>query len=290
MPLTTKEGSSNSRNGSNQSAPTSRPKPFPKTNPNTTSNTNPNRIPTAEIPEKPNTNFPDPNKTIKLPRKPVLGVLRELYTKFTRFLFSSEFAVFRGFTIAISAVIFSSLGYYLVLNQITGLIGVSPVSIFGIQIPLIPIAMALTICLTIQWVEIEPRKHQIFPHLADEAAYKAGQERMVNPVETANTPSMLPTYKFMARFGDSIRSQKASKASDLCYVGESIAALVSIGYYLGSMNPFVQIGALLWGIYSVFGCEFGLAHAEEANASCLTATQRRDYRTLKAKLSSDLNT
>lgn len=227
--------------------------------------------------------FPDPQTTVKLPRRPFLAVVRGICLKGFRALFSPETGMFVGYGIAISSVALSCLGYYAVVNAIAVPLGFSGWHLFGLN--LIPLALGIAASWTIQYKEFAPRKFEIFPHLADRAAFKAGRDRMVSPVETADTPSMLPTYKYMARNGDSIRDRKTQKDSVICYVLESIGALTAIGFYLGSSNPVIQIGALFWGAYSVFGCEFGLGHAEKSAAECLDASQERDYRVEKARLS-----
>jgi hypothetical protein len=228
------------------------------------------------------TEFPDPTQSVKLPRKPVLAVVRELCLKTFRSLFSPESGMFIGYGIALGSVGSSVVGYYSVVNAIAVPMGFAGMSLFGLNV--IPLALGTAVALTIQYKEIAPRKFEIFPHLADRAAYKAGQERMVDPQETKDTPSMLRTYKFMARNGDSIRDRKIKKESTICYVLESVAALTAIGFYLGSTNPVIQIGALFWGAFSVFGCEFGLGNAEKSAAECLNATQERDYRVEKSRL------
>lgn len=229
-----------------------------------------------------NSNFPNPDTEIKLPRKPILSVIRQWMLRTFRAIFSPESGMFVGYSIALSSVIMSSLGYYIIVNSIAVPLGFAGFGLFGLNV--IPFLLAIAASLTMQSKEIAPRKFEIFPHLADRAAYKAGRERMVNPRETSDTPSMLPQYKFMARNGDSIRAKKERTESTICYICEAIGALMAVGFYLGSSNPMIQIGAVAWGAYSVFGCEFGLGHAEKAAAECLDATQERDYRLEKAKL------
>lgn len=229
-----------------------------------------------------NSNFPNPDKEIKLPRKPFLATCRQYALRTFRAIFSPESGMIIGYGIALSSVTMSSLGYYAVANSIAVPLGFAGFGLFGLN--LIPLALGVAASLTIQAKEIAPKKFEIFPHLADRAAFKAGRERMVDPRETKDTPSMLPQYKFMARNGDSIRASKERKESIICYVLEGIGALTAIGFYLGSSNPVIQIGAVLWGAYSVIGCEFGLAFAEKNAAECLDATMERDYRVEKAKL------
>lgn len=226
--------------------------------------------------------FPNPNKEVKLPRKPFLAVARQWILRACRSIFSPESGMLVGYSIAVSSVIMSSLGYYVIVNAIAVPLGFAGFGLFGLN--LIPLLLGVAASLTIQSKEIAPKKFEIFPHLADRAAFKAGRERMVNPRETADTPSMLPQYKFMARNGDSIRAKKERSESTICYILEGVGALTAIGFYLGSQNPIIQIGAVLWGAYSVFGCEFGLAFAEKNAAECLDATMERDYRLEKAKL------
>ena len=235
----------------------------------------------AQQPAQPST-FPDPNSVVKLPRKPVLAVIREWCLKTFRSMFSPEAGMFIGYGIALGSVASSVVGYYAIVNAVAVPMGFAGAGLFGLN--LIPLALGAAAALTIQYKEIAPRKFEIFPHLADRAAYKAGQERMVNPKETADTPSMLPTYKFMARNGDSIRDRRAKTESTLCYVIEGIGAFTAIGFFLGSTNPMIQVGAVIWGAFSVFGCEFGLGNAEKSAAECLNASQERDYRVEKSRL------
>lgn len=175
-------------------------------------------------------NFPDPNTEIKLPRRPVLAVVREWMLRTFRSLFSPESGVLIGYSIAISSVVSSSLGYYAVILAIAAPLGFAGFGVFGISI--IPFFLGLAASLTIQAKEIEPRKFEIFPHLADRAAFKAGRTIMVNPNETDHTPSMLPTYKHLARNGDSIRARREKTESTLCYIFEGIGALMAVGVYL----------------------------------------------------------
>lgn len=226
--------------------------------------------------------FPDPSAVVRLPRKPVLAVIREWCLKTFRSMFSPEAGMFIGYGIALGSVASSVVGYYAIVNAVAVPMGFAGAGLFGLN--LIPLALGAAAALTIQYKEIAPRKFEIFPHLADRAAYKAGQERMVNPKETADTPSMLPTYKFMARNGDSIRDRRAKTESTICYVIEGIGAFTAIGFFLGSTNPMIQVGALVWGAFSVFGCEFGLGNAEKSAAECLNASQERDYRVEKSRL------
>jgi hypothetical protein len=226
--------------------------------------------------------FPNPTQSVKLPRKPFMAVIRDCCLKTFRSLFSPESGMFIGYGIALGSVTSSVVGYYAVVNAIAVPLGFAGWGLFGLN--LVPMVLGTAVALTIQYKEIAPRKFEIFPHLADRAAYKAGQERMVNPKETADTPSMLPTYKYMARNGDSIRDRKIKTESTLCYVLEAIAALTAIGAFLGSANPIIQVGAVFWGAFSVFGCEFGLGNAEKSAAECLTATQERDYRVEKSRI------
>lgn len=226
--------------------------------------------------------FPDPDKKVRLPRKPILAVVREFCLKTFRSVFSPESGMFIGYGIALGSVTSSIVGYYAVVNTIAAPMGFAGMSLFGLN--LVPLALGAAAALTIQYKEIAPRKFEVFPHLADRAAFKAGQEQMVNPKETENTVSMLPTYKHMARNGDSIRARKVKTESTICYVLEGIGAFTAIGFFLGSSNPVIQIGALFWGAFSVFGCEFGLGNAEKSAAECLTASQERDYRVEKSRL------
>lgn len=227
-------------------------------------------------------NFPNPDKEIKLPRKPFLAVVRQYALSTFRSVFSPESGVLIGYGIALSSVVSSSVGYYAVINSIALPLGFAGLGLFGLSI--IPAGLAIAASLTIQAKEIAPNKYIIFPHLADRAAYKAGKTIMVNPKETSDTPSMLPQYKFLARNGDSIRAKKERNESTICYVLEGVGALTAVGFFLGSQNPMIQIGAIFWGAYSVFGCEFGLGHAEKCATECLDASQERDYRLEKAKL------
>jgi hypothetical protein len=199
-----------------------------------------------------------------------------------RSIFSAESGMFIGYGIALSAVSSSIAGYYLLINPVATTLGFTGFKFIGLSV--LPTLLAAAAALTIQYKEIAPRKFEIFPHLADRAAFKAGKEVMVNPKESPDKPSMLPTYKRLARNGDSIRDRKARRDSTLCYVFEALGALVGIGAMLGSSNPVVQMGAIAWGIYSVWGCEFGLSHAEKSAAECLDASQERDYRVEKARI------
>lgn len=226
--------------------------------------------------------FPDPNKAVKLPRKPFLAVVREWCLKTFRSMFSPEAGMFIGYGIALGSVASSVVGYYAIVNTVAVPMGFAGASLFGLN--LIPLALGAAAALTIQYKEIAPRKFEIFPHLADRAAYKAGQERMVDPKETKDTPSMLPTYKYMARNGDSIRDRRAKTESTICYAIEGIGAFTAIGFFLGSTNPMIQVGAVVWGAFSVFGCEFGLGNAEKSAAECLNASQERDYRVEKSRI------
>ena len=240
------------------------------------------QAPSQQQPSQPSSAFPDPNSVVRLPRKPVLAVIRDWCLNTFRSMFSPESGMFIGYGIAVSSVTMSSLGYYAVINSIAVPLGFAGWGLFGLN--LVPLALGIAASMTMQYKQISPRKFEIFPHLADRAAFKAGQERMVDPKETKDTPSMLPTYKYMARNGDSIRDRTARKESTICYVFESVGALTAIGFYLGSSNPVIQVGALFWGAYSVFGCEFGLGHAEKAAAECLNASQERDYRVEKSRI------
>ena len=232
--------------------------------------------------QQPSSAFPDPNSMVKLPRKPVLAVMRDWCLKTFRSIFSPEAGMFIGYGIALGSVASSVVGYYAIVNAVAVPLGFAGVGLFGLN--LVPFALGTAAALTIQYKEIAPRKFEIFPHLADRAAFKAGKQRMVDPKETKDTPSMLPTYKFMARNGDSIRDAKAKRDSTLCYVFEGVGAFVAIGALLGSANPVIQVGALFWGAFSVVGCEFGLGNAEKSAAECLNASQERDYRVEKSRL------
>ena len=229
-----------------------------------------------------NAGFPDPDVAVKHPRKPVLAVIREGCLNGGRAIFSPTAGMLIGYGIALGSVAAAVVGYYAIANAIAVPLGFGKWSLLGLNV--IPLALGTAAALTIQYKEIAPRKFEIFPYLADRAAYKAGQEQMVNPKETANTASMLPTYKHMARNGDSIRDRKAKKESTICYVIEGVGAFTAIGFFLGSTNPVVQVAAVLWGAFSVFGCEFGLGNAEKSAAECLTAAQERDYQVEKARL------
>jgi hypothetical protein len=226
--------------------------------------------------------FPDPSASVKLPRKPWLAVVREWCLNVGRAIFSPSAGMLIGYGIALGSVAGAVVGYYTIANAVAVPLGFAKWTIFGLNI--IPLALGTAAALTIQYKEIAPRKFEIFPHLADRAAYKAGQEQMVDPRETANTASMLPTYKHMARNGDSIRDRKAKKESTICYVMEGVGAFTAIGFFLGSTNPVIQVAAVFWGAFSVFGCEYGLGNAEKAAAECLTATQERNYRVEKSRL------
>jgi hypothetical protein len=226
--------------------------------------------------------FPDPNARVKMPRKPILAILRERFVETCRFIFSDEFQVTLGYSCAIGAVASGALGYYSIINAVAQPLGLGSASIWGLR--LIPLIVGVVSNLIVQYIEIAPRKHLIFPHLADRAAFKTGREVMVDPKESANKSSMLPTFKFLARNGDSIAAKKANNASMLMYIVEGISAFIAIGVLLVSTNPIIQIGAVIWAAYSVFGCEFGLSHAESANRTVMTAAQERDYRATKEKL------
>ena len=227
-------------------------------------------------------NFPDPNTEIKLPRKPILSVIRYSALRIFRSVFSPESGVLVGYGIALSSVVCSSAGYYFGINSIAVPLGFAGLNLFGLA--LVPAGLAIAASLTIQSKELQPRRFELMPWLADRAAYKAGKEQMLDIRETADTPSMLPVYKHMARNGDSLRARRERTESTICYIAESIGALVSVGYFLASSNPILQIGAIFWGAYSVFGCEFGLGFAESNASQCLDPTQERDYRLEKAKL------
>lgn len=226
--------------------------------------------------------FPDPTQSVRLPRKPFLAVVRELCLKTFRAVFSPEAGMFIGYGIALGSVASSIVGYYAVVNAIAVPLGFAGWGLLGVN--LIPLVLGGAVALTIQYKEIAPNKFVIFPYLADRAAFKTGQEQMVDPKVTNNTASMLMSYKHMARNGDSIRDRKAKTESTICYVLEGIAAFTAIGVFLGSSNPVIQIGALFWAAFSVFGCEFGLANGEKSAAECLTASQERDYRVEKSRL------
>lgn len=229
-------------------------------------------------------NFPDPHAVVKLPRKPVFAVLREWCLRTFRSIFSPEAGMFVGYAIAIGSVAASIVGYYAIVNAVAIPLGFAGLKFLGLSV--VPFLLGTAAALTIQYKEIAPRKFAIFPHLADRAAYKAGQDRMVDPKETADTPSMLPTYKYMARNGDSLRDRSIKTQSAICYVFEGIGAFTAIGFLLGSTSPLVQIGAVAWGFFSVWGCEVGLGNAEQSAAECLNATQERDYRVVKSRLQS----
>ena len=226
--------------------------------------------------------FPNPNSDVKMPRKPILAILRERFVGTCRFLFSDEFQVILGYSCAIAAVASGSLGYYAIIESIASPLGLGTASIWGLR--LVPLVVGVAANLIVQYIEIAPRKHQIFPHLADRAAFKTGREVMVNPEETEHKSTMLPNFKYLARNGDSIAAKKAKTASRVMYVVEAISAFIAIGVLLISMNPVIQVGALVWAAFSVFGCEFGLSHAENANRTVMTAAQLRDYRVEKERI------
>ena len=258
----------------------------PKPQPKHSEQAVPPSFSTASQPPRAQTssNFPDPQAVVKLPRKPALAVLRDCCLRTFRAIFSPEAGMFVGYSIAIGSVVSSIVGYYAIVNAVAIPIGFAGLTLLGLNV--VPLLLGTAAALTIQYKEIAPQKFVIFPHLADRAAYKAGQDRMVNPAETADTPSMLPTYKFMARTGDSMRDRRAKNESIICYVIEGIGAFTAIGFLLGSTNPIIQIGAVIWAGFGVFGCEFGLGNAEKSAAECLNASQERDYRVEKAQIQS----
>jgi hypothetical protein len=235
--------------------------------------------PRAQAPSR----FPDPQKTVKLPRKPFLAIVRDGCLRTFRAIFSPEAGMFVGYSIAIGSVLSSVVGYYAIVNAIAIPLGFAGLTMLGLNV--VPLLLGTAVALTIQYKEIAPQKFVIFPHLADRAAFKAGKDRMVDPSETPDTPSMLGTFKYMARNGDSIRDRSAKSESTICYVIEGIGAFTAIGFLLGSTSPLVQIGAVVWAIFSVWGCEGGLKNAEKSAAECLNATQVRDYLVEKARIS-----
>lgn len=227
--------------------------------------------------------FPDPNKPVKLPRKPFWAMARDWLFGFFEAVFSSGFEAFVGFGLAFGAIALSVAGYYATLiNPIFTALGYGGFAFFGVKV--LPLLLAIAKTLTIQWREIAPKKYEIFTQAADRAAFKAGKEVMVNPKETPDKPSMLPTFKYMARNGDSMKHRAGKRDRTLCYVYEAVGVLTAIGIYLGSMNPMIQIGAIFFGIYAVFGCEYGLNMAQAAREQLLTAEQERDYRVEKARI------
>ena len=253
----------------------------PKTQPvepATPSFSNSSQPPRYQTPSK----FPEPHAVVRLPRKPVFAVLREWCLKAFRSIFSPEAGMFVGYAIAIGSVAASVVGYYAIVNSVAIPLGFAGLKLLGLNV--VPFLLGTAAALTVQYKEIAPQKFVIFPHLADRAAYKAGQDRMVDPKETADTPSMLPTYKFMARNGDSMRDRSAKDESIICYVIEGVGAFTAIGFLLGSTNPIVQIGAVVWAVFGVWGCEGGLKNAEKSAAECLNAAQERDYRVEKSLL------
>jgi hypothetical protein len=228
-----------------------------------------------------NSSYPT-GQNVTLPRKPIGAVLVNIFLKISRFVFSPEFAVICGYGLAFGSVIASIGGYYAVLNGIFGLMKLTPIVLWGINLPALAIGGAFS--LIVQYKELAPRQFKLFPHRADMAAWKAGRDIKVNPKETEDTPSMLPTYKLFARQGDSMAHADQQRDSFVCYVFEGIGALVAIGKFLGNANPIVQLGAVVWAAYSVYGCEFGLGHAEGAASRIMSPEDARDYLTEKERL------
>lgn len=229
--------------------------------------------------------FPDPTKDVKLPRRPWLLVIRDWVSNLFRSLFTPSAEMLVGYGIALSSVAVSVAGYYAVLLPIAKALGFAGFSLLGLR--LFPLALGAAVALTVQWKELSPKKMELFRDLADRAAYRAGREVMVNPTETADKPSMLPTFKHLARNADSLKARQAKKERTLCYVWENICALIAIGAYLSSTNPLIQAGAIAWAVYSIYGCEFGLNMAERAREDALTAEQERDYRVEKSRLAAE---
>lgn len=240
-----------------------------------------NTQPSSNTQARPQTSYPV-GQDVTLPRKPIGAVLVNIFLRISRFVFSPEFAVICGYGLAFGAVGASVIGYYAIMNGIFGMMQLTPIVIWGINLPALAIGGAAA--LVIQYKELAPRQFKLFPHRADMAAWKAGRDIKVNPRETENTPSMLPTYKMFARQGDSMAHADQRRDSFICYVIEGVGALVAIGKFLGNANPIIQFGALAWAFYSVFGCELGLGHAEEAANRVMSPEDARDYLAEKERL------
>lgn len=226
--------------------------------------------------------FPDPTQSVKLPRKPFLLVVRDWLGSAFRSVFTPTAEMLVGYGIALSSVAVSIAGYYAIILPVATVLGFAGGKFFGVA--LFPLFLGAAKALIIQWKELAPKKFHLFRDLADRAAYKAGREVMVNPTESADKPSMLPTYKRLARTGDSLKAHQAKKERIICYVYEGVGAFIAIGALLGSTNPVIQVGAMVWAVYAIGGCEFGLNMSENAREHMLTATQERDYRVEKSRL------
>jgi hypothetical protein len=240
-----------------------------------------NSTPKTTQPPASNTAYPT-GQQVTLPRKPIGAVLVNAFLKISRFAFSPEFAVISGYSLSFGSVAASIAGYYAVVTGILALLKFAPIALWGINLPALAIGGAFS--LIVQYKELAPRQFKLFPHRADMAAWKAGRNVMVNPKETEHTVSMLPTYKLFARQGDSMVHADQQRDSFLCYVFEGIGAFVAIGKFLGNANPVIQIGAVVWAAYSVYGCEFGLGHAEGAASRIMSPEDARDYLTEKEQL------
>lgn len=226
--------------------------------------------------------FPDPDKKVKLPRKPILLMVRDWVSGLFRSLFTPSAEMLVGYGIALSSVAVSIAGYYAIITPIANALGFAGFTLFGIS--LFPALLGTFKALIIQWKELAPSKFKLFRDLADRAAFKAGNELLVNPTESSDKPSMLPTYKRLARQGDTLKAHQAKRDRTICYIYEGIGAFVAIGTLLGSTNPLIQVGAIVWAIYAIGGCEFGLNLAENSREHMLTASQERDYRVEKSRL------